>query len=125
MKRMQMKKMLSLSFVVIVIIGSASLGRAGNPPQTGTIISENSVDCGTKRHGKKEQMDLLCQEYVLSAGNTEYHIRQPKQKDQALLPLNSNAEFEMDKDKMKLKVNGKKYEFIVVSESAAKSGTNQ
>jgi hypothetical protein len=113
-----MRKMLALVFAAVVVAGMVSPARAGSPPQTATIVSENSVDCGTKKQGKKEQTDLLCQEYVLRTDTAEYHIRQPKQKDQALLPLNSTVQFEMDKDKMKLKVNGKKYEFLVVSETA-------
>lgn len=113
-----MKKMLALASAVLFVIGLVSSAVAGNPPQTGTIISENSADCGTKKQGKKEQIDLVCQEYVVRTTTTEYHIRQPKQKDQALLPLNAQVEFEMDKDKMKLKANGKKYEFLVVSEAA-------
>jgi hypothetical protein len=91
---------------------------AGNAPVKGSIVSESSVDCGEKGHGHKEQTDLVCQEYIVRTTTTEYHIRQPKQKDQALLPLNSSIEFTMDKDKMKFKLNGKKYEFLVVSEAA-------
>lgn len=83
---------------------------------TGTIVSENSVDCGAKGN-KKKQMDLVCQEYVVHTATTEYHIRQEKQKDQNLLPLNVPVEFAIDKDKMKLKANGKKYEFLIVSET--------
>ena len=60
----------------------------------------------------------MCQEYVVRSASMEYHIRQPKQKDQSLLPLNSTIEYEMDKDKMKFKLNGKTYEFLVVSEAA-------
>ena len=113
-----MKKIQLLATAVLSI---SPLLNAGNPSQTGKIVSENSVDCGTKKQGKKEQMDLVCQEYVLRSSTVEYHIRQPKQKDQTMLPLNSPVEFEMDKDKMKLKVNGKKLEFLVVSESAIAS----
>jgi hypothetical protein len=101
-----------------VVVTMCSLASAGAAHQSGTIISENSVDCGTKKQGKKEQMSLMCQEYVVKTTTTEYHIRQQKQKDQAMLPLNSPVQFTMDKDKMKLKVEGKSYEFLVVSEAA-------
>jgi len=104
-----------------VVVTTCSLASAGAPPQSGTIISENSVDCGTKKQGRKEQMSLMCQEYVVKTTTTEYHIRQQKQKDQAMLPLNAPVQFTMDKDKMKLKVGGKSYEFLVVSEAAAGS----
>jgi len=109
-------KMLLVLFVSLAITGA----RAGNQPTAATIISENSVNCGTKAHGHhhKEEQDLMCQEYIVRSTTTEYHIQQPKQKDQGLLPLNSNINFEMDKDKMKFKLNGKTYEFLVVSEAA-------
>jgi hypothetical protein len=90
---------------------------AGNPPSTGTIVSESSVDCGTKGN-KKKQTDLVCQEYVVRTTTTDYHVRQQKQKDEGLLPINASVEYTLDKDKMKLTVNGKKYEFLVVSEAA-------
>lgn len=111
-----MKKTFTLIFVAIVVTAV----RAGNPSQTATIISESSVDCGTKAHGhhQTEKEDLLCQEYVVRTATTEYHIRQPKQKDQGLLPLNSNIEFNMNKETMKFKLNGKQYQYLVVSEAA-------
>ena len=62
--------------------------------------------------------DLVCQEYVVRTATIEHHIRQPKQHDQGLLPLNSAVEFTLDKDKMKFKLDGKKYEFLVVSEAS-------
>jgi hypothetical protein len=33
--------------------------------------------------------------------------------------VNTSIEFTLDKDKMKFKANGKKYEYLVVSETAA------
>ena len=112
-----MKKVLLALVVPAVVACTFTLANAGSAPLTGTIISENSVDCGTKGN-KKHENDLMCQEYVVRTTTTEYHIRQPKQKDQALLPLNAPIEYVIDKDTMKLKVNGKKYEFVVVSEAA-------
>ncbi|HEX8814063.1 MAG TPA: hypothetical protein VF753_01050 [Terriglobales bacterium] len=109
-----MKKTISTALVVLTL---AAAVLAGNPPMAGTIVSENSVDCGTKGN-KKKQQDLVCQEYVVRTTTTEYHIRQQKQKDQSLLPMNSSIEFTMDKDKMKFKLNGSNYEFLVVSETA-------
>jgi hypothetical protein len=35
-----------------------------------------------------------------------------------ILPANTPIEFTLDKDKMKFKLNGKKYEFLVVGMSA-------
>lgn len=67
----------------------------------------------------------MCQEYVLRTDTMEYHIRQPKQKDQAMLPLNAPVQYTIDKDKMKLKVQGKSYQFLVVSEAAATPDAKQ
>ena len=111
-----MKKMHSFVFAALVVAEVVSFAAASNQPQAGKIVSESSVDCGTKKQGRK-QMDLVCQEYVMRTATTEYHIRQPKQKNQTLLPLNADINFEMDKDKMKFKADGKKFEFLVVSET--------
>lgn len=103
--------------LVFMSTGTIRSASAGNPPSNGTIVAENSVDCGTKAH-KKEKTELLCQEYLVRTTTTEYHVRQEKQKDQALLPVNSNIKFVLDKDKMKFELEGKRYEFIVVSETS-------
>jgi hypothetical protein len=107
--------------MLILLAGMAfSSGMAAaNEPRTGTIISENSVPCGSQlTKNKKGTTDVLCQEYVVRAATTEYRVRQEKPGAQALLPVNAEVEFTLDKDKMKFKANGKKYEYIVVSESA-------
>src|SRR5262245_18217400 len=111
-----MRKMLLVLFVAL----ASAKTRAGTEPTAATIISENSVNCGTKAQGHhhKEEQDLMCQEYIVRRTTTEYHIQQPKQKDESLLPLNSKIDFKTDKDKMKFKSNGKTYEFLVVSEAA-------
>lgn len=106
-----------------IAIFVVTLAWAGATPVSGTIVSESSVDCGTEAHGHhgKEKLDLVCQEYVVRTKTVDYHIRQPKEHDQGLLPLNSAIDFILDKDKMKFKLNGKKYEFLVVSEATADS----
>ena len=92
---------------------------AANEPQTGTIVAENSVPCGSQvAKNKKGTTDVLCQEYVVRTATTEYHVRQEKPADKALIPVNTPVEFTLDKDKMKFKANGKKYEYLVVSEAA-------
>jgi hypothetical protein len=88
-------------------------------PQAGTIVSESSVACGSQVKNKKQTADVLCQEYVIRTETTEYHVRQEKPADKALIPVNTSVEFTLDKDKMKFKADGKKYEYLVVSESAA------
>ncbi len=104
------------------ILSWAILVQAGNKPQTGTIISENSVACGsTVEKGKKNKqmtVEVLCQEYVVRTAGTDYHIRQLKPSDKALIPVNTPIEFTLDKDKMKFRANGKSYEYLIVSEAA-------
>ena len=92
---------------------------AAKEPQAGTIVSESSVTCGSQVKNKKQTAELLCQEYVVRTETTEYHVRQEKPADKALIPVNTSVEFTLEKDKMKFKANGKKYEYLVVSEAAA------
>ena len=114
-----MKKPLML---IAVLLFGATLVQANNRPQGGTIISENSVPCGsTVEKGKKNKqmtVELLCQEYVVRTAVTDYHIRQMKPTEKALIPVNTPIEFTLDKDKMKFKANGKSYEYLIVSEAA-------
>ena len=114
-----MKKPFTLAAVLLF---GATLVQADNKHQTGTIISENSVACGsTVEKGKKnKQMTVegLCQEYVVRTAGTDYHIRQMKPSEKALIPVNTPVEFTLDKDKMKFKANGKSYEYLIVSEAA-------
>lgn len=91
---------------------------AGPKPTAGTIISEKSVDCGTKKSGKKTSTSLVCQQYVIRTATTEYQVRQPKPAQQDILPANTPIQFTLNKDKMKFKVNNKSYEFLVVGTSA-------
>ena len=91
---------------------------AGEVPTSGTIVSEKSVDCGSKNNGKKSSTAIVCQQYLVRTSTTEYEVRQPKPSEQAIIPANSPIEFTLDKDKMKFKLNGKKYEFLIVGTSA-------
>lgn len=114
-----MKKMNLLAVGLLV----AAIPAAAKDPQPGTIISENSVACGSQIKNKKQTTDVLCQEYVVRSETTEYHVRQEKPADKALIPVNTSIEFTLDKDKMKFKANGKKYEYVIVSETAAPGPT--
>lgn len=96
----------------------AALPAAANEPQTGTVVSEKSVPCGSEVNKKKETVQLVCQEYVIRTETTEYHVRQEKPVEKALIPVNTGVELTLDKDKMKFKANGKKYEYLIVSETA-------
>lgn len=99
----------------------AAIPAAAKEPQPGTIVSESSVACGSQIKNKKETAQVLCQEYVVRTETTEYHVRQEKHAGQELIPVNTSVEFTLDKDKMKFKANGKKYEYLIVSETAAAS----
>ena len=110
-----MKKSLLL-FAVLLL--SVSVASAGPQPQAGTIISQNSVACGAKK-SKKEDIDILCQQYVVRSGSTDYTVRQPKPSNQTLIPINTPVEFTLDKNKMKFKANGKSFEFLVIAQAAA------
>jgi len=116
-----MKKPLTL--FVALLLGTTAAS-AGPKPQPGTVLSQNSVECGTKK-SKKQDIDLLCHQYVVRSGSTDYTIRQPKPSEQNLIPLNTAIQFTLDKNKMKFKVNGNSFEFIVVSQAAATSTPNR
>jgi hypothetical protein len=107
------------TFVLLAAVALAGIPAAAKEPQTGTIISESSVACGSQVKNKKQTSDVLCQEYVIRTETTVYHVRQEKPADKALIPVNASVEFTLDKDKMKFKAEGKKYEYLIVSESAA------
>ena len=109
----------SLTVFAALLLG-ASVAAASPKPQAGTILSQTSVACGAKK-SKKEEINLLCQQYVVRSGSTDYTIRQAKPSEQNLIPLNTAIQFTLDKNKMKFKVNGTSFEFIVVSQAAASS----
>ena len=109
----------SLAIIAALLLGAA-LAAAGPQPQTGTVLSQTSVACGTKK-SKKQETDLLCQQYVVRSGATDYTIRQPKPDEQHIIPLHTEIQFKLDKNKMKFKVNGTSFEFIVISQAAASS----
>jgi hypothetical protein len=105
-------------YLLMAVLAVSITATAKDQTMQGTIVSENSVQCGSQAKGKK-QMELMCQEYVIRTDATEYHLRQEKPGHKDMLPMNAMAEMTIHKDKMKFKVNGKEYEMLVVSESAA------
>jgi hypothetical protein len=107
------------AFALVAAVTLAGIPAAAKEPQAGMIISESSVACGSQVKNKKQTAEMLCQEYVVRAETTEYHVRQEKPADKALIPVNASVEFTLEKDKMKFTANGKKYEYLVASESAA------
>lgn len=57
-----------------------TLTAAAKDEMQGTLISENSVQCGSQAKNKKQTMELMCQEYVIRTDTTEYHVRQEKKR---------------------------------------------
>jgi hypothetical protein len=110
-----------LLLAVSLVLGT-SVASAKDKDMQGTIVSENSVPCGSEAKSKKQSVQMMCQEYVIRTDATDYHVRQEKEEHKALLPVNAPVELTLSKDKMKFKVNGKGYEMLVVSESAAPAG---
>ena len=107
-----------ITVLLVAVLTLSLTAGAKDKEMFGTIVSENSVPCGSQAKGKKTS-DLMCQEYVIRTEATEYHVRQEKEAHKELIPVNAPVEMTLNKDKMKFKVNGKSYEMLVVSESAA------
>ncbi len=102
------------------------------PPQSGTILQMDSVQCGTDQKSDKSAIGeiigtdnahqkmhtVLCQEYVLQTDRITYRIRPKDDKHPTLLPVGEKAQFRIEKDFMKLSVedlDNKQREYIVVS----------
>jgi hypothetical protein len=117
----QMTKFLE-AFTALLL--AAVVSSASPKPQSGTILSQTSVGCGTKK-SKKQDIDLLCHQYVVHSGSTDYTIRQPKPDEQHIIPLNTPVQFTIDKNMMKFKANGRSFKFMVVSQAAASSATDK
>jgi predicted P-loop ATPase len=109
-------------FLVLSVLTCGFGVASAKDAMQGTLISENSVQCGSQAKGKKST-DVMCQEYVIRTASTEYHVRQEKEAHKEMLPVNAPVELTINKDKMKFKVNGKSYEMMIVSEAAAPAGT--
>ena len=110
------------AFAALVL--AVSVASAGPKPQSGTVLSQTSVACGTKK-SKKQDIDLLCHQYVVRSGATDYTIRQPKPDDQHILPLNTPVQFTLDKSMMKLKADGNSFKFMIISQAAVSSAADK
>jgi len=112
--------------VLSVVVGATLLSapaQAKEVSQTATIVSMNSGPCGTKG-GHKKTRELLCHEYVLRSGSTEYHVQQKEAKSTDLLAIGQQATFTIHKDRMRLQATNtsgklKDFEFVVVLITAA------
>src|SRR5215469_6494038 len=115
--------MKKLPIVFAALVLAAAIASAGPKPQSGTILSQTSVACGTKK-SKKQDMDLLCHQYVVRSGNTDYTVRQPKPDEQHIIPLNTPIQFTLDKNMMKFKAIGTSFKFLVISQAAASAAAS-
>ena len=109
-----MRRMVAL---IAFFLGASLNVPAKNPPMSGTIVSRQAVECGTKKDGKKST-SLLCHQYTVRTTTTEYQIRQPKPSEQTIFTPNTPIQFTIDKDKMKFKANGGNYKYLIVGVSA-------
>jgi hypothetical protein len=115
-----------------LLCASFAYARDQRPPQSGTLLQMDSVECGTDQKSAKsltgeiigtdsahqKMHTLLCQEYLLQTNRIIYRIRPKDDKHPALLPVGEKAQFRIEKDHMKLRVedlDDKEREYIVVS----------
>ena len=118
--------------VLALFCASFAYARDHQPPQSGTILQMDSVQCGTDQKSDKslageiigtdnahqKMHTLLCQEYQLQTDRVNYRIRPKDDKHPALLPIGERAQFRVEKDYMKLRVedlDGKERDYVVVS----------
>ena len=111
--------MRKMCLILTVVALGTIVAAAKDSVMQGTIVSESSVACGSEAKGHKKTVEMMCQEYVIHTDTTEYHVRQEKEAHKELLPVNASVELTISKDKVKFKLNGKGYEMLIVSESAA------
>jgi hypothetical protein len=115
------------AFVLSVVVGATLLwapAQAKEVSETATVVTMNSVPCGTKGEHHKKTREMLCHEYVLRSGSTEYHVQQKEEKSTSLLAIGQQATFTIHKDRMRLHAtdtNGKAkdFEFVVILMTAA------
>jgi hypothetical protein len=109
------------AFVLSIVVGATLLSvpaKAKDVTETATVVAMNSVPCGTKGEHHKTR-ELLCHEYVLRSGSTEYHVQQKEEKKGDLLAIGQQATFTIHKDRMRIHANdtngkAKDFEFEVV-----------
>lgn len=118
--------------VFALFCASFAFARDHQPPQSGTILQMDSVNCGTDQKSDKsfageligtdsshqKMHTLLCQEYTLQTDRLNYRIRPKDDKHAALLPIGERAQFRIDKNYVKLRLEGldeKEREYVVVS----------
>jgi hypothetical protein len=118
------------SFLCASFLGAYA--RDHQPPQFGTILQMDSVNCGTDQKSDKslageiigtdnshqKMHTLLCQEYIVQTEHVTYRMRPKDDKKAVLLPIGERAQFRVEKNCVKLRVEGvddKEREYVVVS----------
>jgi hypothetical protein len=118
--------------ILTLLCASFAYARDHQPPQSGTILQMDSVNCGTDQKSDKslageiigtdnshqKMHTLLCQEYTLQTERINYRIRPKDDKHPALLPVGEKAQFRIEKDHLKLRVedlDDKDRDYVVVS----------
>ena len=119
------------AFVLSMVVGTTLLSapaQAKEVSETATVVTMNSVPCGTKGERHKKTRELLCHEYVLRSGSTEYHVQQKEEKKADLLAIGQQASFTIHKDRMRLHGSdtsgkAKDFEFVVVLMTAVEEAS--
>ena len=107
---------------------------AKDPPSydKGTLLSMQSVKCGTSEKdaksltgeligtdsGHRNVAEVLCQEYVMQTDRMTYRIRPKEDKHPVLLPVGEAVQFRIQKDKLYLRVpegDQKERQYVVLS----------
>lgn len=88
----------------------------------GNVASMHSVPCGRQGKSHKRVEQMLCEQYLIRTGTTDYQIRQELPKRVYLLPVGQGVYFRVEKNRMVVRgytLDGKKIkdqEYIVISE---------
>jgi hypothetical protein len=113
-----MKHAFALVFIGLLVPSFAAARKSAW--QTGSIVSMNSVPCGSQGKGHRS-IQLLCHEYLLRTTSLDYRFRQQDPKHGNLLPVGAQAQFRLVKDVMHLRVfqpdgkASKEYDYLVIS----------
>jgi hypothetical protein len=125
--------------VFALLCASFASAKDHQPPQSGTILQMDSMNCGTDQKSDKslageiigtdnshqKMHTLLCQEYTLQTERVNYRIRPKDDKHPALMPIGVRAQFRIEKDHLKLRIedaDNKERDYVVVSMTPRSDG---
>jgi hypothetical protein len=118
------------AFVLIVVVGATLLSapaQAKDISQTGTIVTVNPIPCGGKGVHLWKNEELLCHEYVVRSGTTDYHVRQKEAKSTDVLAVGQQITFTIHEERMRFEATNAKgklkdFDFALVLITAASEG---